>query len=257
MRLKLVILILITLTVLSGCQSQSTSTTMLPLIKPSITGLNSLEIDQTTADSIRQSMGLFLKSNPYTEYETGSQLLLYLVSSGEFGQAEIVLASGETYQADVLYAYTLMTSQRVLVAPVLVGYNCRMAAMFTSPRNILSKSNGGVTTTRTDRKTALADALMRLPRGRIFRVLAYGMVTRQGLDWKKCPSASIYPPEICPVGKQIEQLYPKQTKNFVLRLADEFPTNWLLVGWVFDEFTHDELVPGASIDVPLPELSQP
>ena len=108
-----------------------------------------------------------------------------------------------------------------------------------------------------DRQTALADAQARLPRGRIFRLLAYGMATRQGLDWKKCPSVPFFPPEICPVGELIEQLYPNQTKNFVLRLADEFPTNWLLVSWVFQEFTHDELVPGASIDVFLPELSQP
>ena len=103
MRLKLAILILITLTVLGACQRQSISTTNLPIIKPSITGLKALELDKSAADSIRQSMGLFLRSNPYTEYEAGSQLLLYLVSTGLFDQAEIRLASGETYQADVLY----------------------------------------------------------------------------------------------------------------------------------------------------------
>ena len=257
MRLKLAILILIPLIVLTACQKQSTSTPMLTMIKPSITGLKALEIDQPTADSIRQSMGLFLRSTPYTEYEAGSQLLLYLVSSGEFGQAEIMLASGETYQADVLYAYTIMTSQRVLVTPILVGLLLPDGRYVYFSEKYSFESEGGITTTNVDRQTALTDAQARLPRGRIFRLLAYDMVTRQGLDWKKCPSVSFYPPEICPVGELIEQLYPKQTKNIVLRLANEFPTNWLLVGWVFDEFTHDELVPDASIDVPLPELSQP
>ena len=257
MRLKLAVLILIGLIVLNGCQRQSISPTIPPVINPSITGLTPLEIDQPTADNIHQSMGLFLRSTPYTEYEAGSQLLLYLVSSGEFEQVEIVLASGETYQADVLYAYALMSSQRVLVAPILVGLFLPDGRYVYFSEKYSIESNSGVTTTNTDQHTALADAQRRLPRGRIFRLLAYGIATRQGLDWKKCPSQSFYPSEICAVGELIEQLYPKQTKNFVLRLADEFPTNWLAVGWVFHEFTDDELVEGASIDVPLPELSQP
>lgn len=83
------------------------------------------------------------------------------------------------------------------------------------------------------------------------------MATRQGLDWKKCPTVSFYPSEICTIGALVEQLFPNQTKTFVLRLADEFTPNWLLAGWVFQEFAPEELVPGASIDVPLPEPSQP
>ena len=257
MRSKLAILVTITLIFLSACQRQSISTTDLPIIKPSITGLKALEIDQSTVDSIRQSMGLFLRTTPYTEYEAGSQLLLYLVSTGLFDQAEIMLASGQTYLADVLYAYTLMSSQRVLVAPVLVGLFLPDDRYLYFSEEYSFESNSSVTTTSANQQTAITDAQARLPRGRILRLLAYGIATRQGLDWKKCPSVSFYPPEICPIGELIEQLYPKQTKNFVLRLADEFPTNWMLVGWVFDEFTPDELVPGASIDVPLPELSQP
>jgi hypothetical protein len=216
-----------------------------------------LEIDQPTADSIRQHISLFLKSNPYTEYESGSQLLLYLVSSGEFDQAEITIASGEIYQTDVLYAYALMNSQRVLVIPVLIGLTLPDGRYAYFSENYSFEADGGVTTLSANRETALADAQSRLPRGRIFRLLVYGMATRQGLDWKKCPSVSLYPPEICPAGELVEQLYPHQTKTFVLRLADGFPTNWLLVAWVFQEFAQGELVPGASIDVPLPELPQP
>jgi len=227
------------------------------VVDPSITGLTVPEIDQATADAIRQNMTMFLKSTPYTEFEAGSQLLLYLASSGEFGQVEITLGSGETYQADVLYAYALMSSQRVLIAPVVVGMTLPDGRYAYFSEKYSFETEESVTTTNADRETALADAQARLPRGRIFRLLAYGMATRQGSDWKKCPSVSFYPPEICPVGALVEQLYPNETKTFVLRLADEFSPNWLLVGWVFQEFAPEELVPGANIDVPLPESSQP
>ena len=40
----------------------------------------------------------------------------------------------------------------------------------------------------------------------------------------------------------------------MLRLADEFPAGWFLIGWFFKEFAPGELVPGASIDVPLPDV---
>ena len=257
MRRKLALLILIALVLLVACQEQPTPTPSIPTIEPSITGLAAREIDQPTADALRQNMALFLKSNPYTEFEAGSQLLIYLVSSGKFGQAEITLASGKIYQADVLYAYALMSSQRVLVAPVVVGLTLPDGRYAYFSEKYSFETAESVTTTSADREIALADAQARLPRGRIFRLLAYGMAARQGLDWEKCPSVSFYPPEICPVGKLVEQLFPNQTKTFVLRLADEFSPNWLLVGWVFQEFAPEELVPGASIDVPLPELSQP
>lgn len=257
MRLKLAFLTLIFVAVLAACQQQSTPPPTTRAVEPSITGLTVPEIDQTTADGIRQNMAMFLKSNPYTEFEAGNQLLLYLASSGDFGQAEITLGSGETYQADVLYAYALMSSQRVLVAPVVVGMTLPDGRYAYSSEKYSFEAEESVTTTSADRETALADAQARLPRGRIFRLLAYGMATRQGLDWKKCPSVSFYPHEICPVGALVEQLYPNETKTFVLRLADEFSPNWLLVGWVFQEFAPEELVPGASIEVPLPEPSQP
>lgn len=257
MRLKFVFFTLIFVAVLAACQRQSTSTPEPPVGEPSIAGLVTPEIDQSTADAIRQNMAIFLKPNPYTEFETGNQLLLYLVSSGEFGQAEITLGNGETYQADVLYAYTLMSSQRVLVAPVLVGMTLPGGRYAYFSEKYSFETEESVTTTSADRETVLADARARLPRGRIFRLLAYGMATRQGLDWEVCPSVSFYPPEICPVGELVEQLFPNETKTFVLRLAGEFSPNWLLAGWVFQEFAPEELVPGASIDVPLPEQSQP
>ena len=257
MRLKLAFFTLIFVAVLAACQRQSTSTPEPPVVKPSITGLTVPKIDQPTADAIRQNMAMFLKSNPYTEFEAGSQLLLYLASSGEFGQAEITLSNGEIYQADVLYAYTLMSSQRVLFAPVLIGMTLPDGRYAYFSEKYSFETEESVTTTNADRETALADAQARLPRGRIFRLLAYGIATRQGLDWKKCPTVSFYPPELCPVGALVEQLFPNQTKTFVLRLADEFSPNWLLAGWVFQEFAPEELVPGASIDVLLPEPSQP
>lgn len=257
MRRKLALLILIALVLLVACQEQPTPTPALPTVEPSITGLVAPEIDQSTADAIRQNMALFLKSNPYTEFEAGNQMLLYLASSGEFGQAEITLSNGETYQADVLYAYALMSSQRVLVAPIIIGMTLPDGRYAYFSEKYSFETEETVTTTNADRETALADAQARLPRERIFRLLAYGMATRQGLDWKKCPSVSFYPPEICPVGALVEQLFPNQTKTFVLRLADEFSPNWLLVGWAFQEFAPEELVPGASINVPLPEPSLP
>ena len=257
MRRKLFLLILISLVLLVACQEQPTPTPALPTVEPSITGLTAPKIDQSTADAIRQNMAMFLKSNPYTEFEVGNQLLLYLVSSGQFGRAEITLGSGETYQADVVYAYALMSNQRVLIAPVVVGMTLPDGRYTYFSEKYSFETEEGITTTSADRETALADAQARLPRGRIFRLLAYGMATRQGLNWNKCPSVSFYSPEICPVGALVEQLFPSQTKTFVLRLADEFSPNWLLAGWVFQEFAPEELVPGASINVPLPEPSQP
>lgn len=257
MRRKLFLLILISLVLMVACQEQPTPTPVLPTVEPSITGLVVPDIDQSTADAIRQNMAMFLHSNPYTEFDAGNQLLLYLASTGEFGQTEITLSSGETYQIDVLYAYALMSSQRVLIAPVMVGMTLPDGRYAYFSEKFSFETEESVTTTSADRETALADAQARLPRGRIFRLLTYGMATRQGLDWEKCSSISFYPPEICTVGALVEQLFPNQTKTFVLRLADEFSPNWLLAGWVFQEFAPEELVPGASIDVLLPEPSQP
>ena len=256
MRLKIPIIILIATTFLSACQGQSLSSPMVPVVKPSITGLAAQKVDQPTTDAIRQRLGPYLRSNPYTQYESGSQLLLYLVSSGEFDQAEIRLGGGETYRADVLYGYSLETSQRVLEAPVLIGLELPDGNYLYFSEKYSYETDGGITSTEVDRLTALADARSRLPRGRIFRLLVYGIATRQGLDWKECPFITFYPPEICPVGRLVEDLFPGQTRTFVQRLADEFPTNWLLVAWVFQEFDPVELVSGASIDVTLPEPSQ-
>jgi hypothetical protein len=202
-------------------------------------------------------MGIFLRVNPFTPSASGDQLLLYLVSSGEFEQAEITLESGETYQGDVLYAYALMSNLRVLSVPVLIGLQLADDRYLYFSANYAFEANGGITSMGVDRETALVDARERLPRGRIFRLLSYGMVTAQGLDWKQCPGEGLYPPEICPVGALVERLYPKQTETFVLRLSNGFPVNWFLVGWVFKEFTLVELVPGTGIDVPLAGLSQP
>jgi hypothetical protein len=256
-RLKLAFLTLIFVVVMAACQQPSTPTPTASTVELSITGLTVPEIDQPTADAIRRNMALFLKSNPYTKFEAGNQLLLYLVSTGEFGQAEITLSNGENYQADVLYAYTLMSSQRVLIAPVLVGMTLPDSRYVYFSEKFSFETEESVTTTSADRETALADAQTRLPRGRIFHLLAYGMATPQELDWEICPSISFYPPEICPVGELVELLFPNQTKTFVLRLADEFSPNWLLAGWVFQEFAPAELVPGAIIDVPLPATTQP
>jgi hypothetical protein len=256
-RLKLFSPILFALILLVSCQKQPTPADTTPTIEPSITGQAAPEIDQATAEAIRQHMAVFLRSDPYTQYSEGSQLLLYLVSSGEFSQATITLPGGEAYQADVLYVYALMRSQRVLIVPIAIGMTLSDGTYAYFSENYAFEIDGGVITTSAGREAALTDARERLPRGRIFRLLAYGLATREGLDWQSCSSVSLYPPEICPVGELIEQLYPNQTKTFVLGLADEFPRKWLLVGWVFQEFSQSELVLGLSINVPLPEPSQP
>jgi hypothetical protein len=256
-RIKQSIFFLITLAFLSACKNESMTATRQPMSKPSVTGLTSVEIDQPSAVLIRQHMGMFLNSNPYTEYAAGSQLLIYLVSSGAFDQAQVTLEGGETYQLDVLYAYALMSTQKVLTAPVLIGMVLPDDTYAYFSKNYSLDVLGSITTTSADRETALVDARARLPRGRIFRLLAYGIATRAALDWNKCPSVPFYPQEICSIGELIEQLNPNQTKTFVLHLADEFPTSWLLVGWFFQEFAPDELVPGTIINVPLQELIQP
>lgn len=255
MRLKLALFTLgFIATFLAACQKQLTTPTPIPVTEPFITGLIAPEFDQTTSDAVRRQMGQYLKVNTFTEYEAGSQLLLYLVSSGEFDQAKITLGSEETYHADVLYAYTLMSNQRVLVVPVVIGLTLSDGQYAYFSENVTTETETGETT-RLDRETALTDANVRLPRGRIFRLLAYSMVNRQGLDWQQCSSLSFYPPEICPIGELVEQLFPNQTKTFVLRLSDEFSPGWLLIGWFFQEFAPEEMSPGTPIDVLLPTLT--
>lgn len=63
MRRKLALLILIALVLLVACQEQPTPTPAIPAVEPSITGLAVPEIDQATADAIRQNMALFLRAH--------------------------------------------------------------------------------------------------------------------------------------------------------------------------------------------------
>jgi hypothetical protein len=69
---------------------------------------------------------------------------------------------------------------RVLVVPVLIGITLPDGyyAYFSEKYSFETAEN--VTTTTADRETTLADAQARLPHGRIFRLLAYGMATHQG-----------------------------------------------------------------------------
>jgi hypothetical protein len=252
MRVKYFVLILILPALLVACQGQPISTALPPQVTASISGVEVKQVDPDTSQEIRQRMGIFLSSNPYTQFKSVGQLLLYLVSSGEFGQAEISLDNGKTSQADVLYAYALMRSQRVLVAPVMIGLQLPDGTYLYFSQNYAFQSDGGILSIGLDRQAALQDAGERLQKGHIFRLLAYGMATPQGLDWEKCPSVAFYPPAICLIGELVEQLYPGQTKSFILRLSDGFPDGWLLTGWVFQEFAPEELVRGTSIDIPLP-----
>jgi hypothetical protein len=252
MRVKYFVPILILPALLAACQGQPATTPLPPQITASITGLEVKQVDPDTSQEIRQRMGIFLSANPYSHFESGGQLLLYLVSSGEFSQAEITLDNLKIYQADVLYAYALMRSQRVLVAPVMIGLQLPDGTYLYFSQNYAFQSDGGILSVDLDRQAALRDAGERLQKGHIFRLLAYGMATPQGLDWDKCPSVALYPRVICPVGELVEQLYPGQTNSFVLRLSDGFPDGWLLIGWVFQEFAPEELVWGSSIDIPLP-----
>jgi hypothetical protein len=201
-------------------------------------------------------MGIYLQTNPYTQFQAGSQLLVYLVSSGKFDQAKISLGRGETYQGDIVSAYALMSNQRVLGVPVLIGLQLPDGGYIYFSFNYSFEEHGGIFSMSAMRQAALADARERLPRGRIFRLLAYGMVSRQNLDWHICPYGTLYPRQICPVGELVDQLYPDQTKAFVLRLSDGFPINWMLVGWVFKEFSPEELLPGSPIDLPLTGVTQ-
>ena len=60
MRLKIAFLTLIFVVVLAACQQQSTPALEPPVVEPSIAGLAIPEIDQPTADAIRQNMAMFL-----------------------------------------------------------------------------------------------------------------------------------------------------------------------------------------------------
>lgn len=257
MRFTIAVFILLTAVLLSACRIDPTPTIARPEAEPSISGLKTIEVDQGTADSVRRYIGLYVRSNPYHPYENGSQLLLYLVSSGELGQAEITLEDGHIYQADVLYAYSVMTSQRVISVPVHIGLSMADGSFIYFSESYANQTGEKTIWADVPRDTALADVERRLPRGRIFRLLAYGLVTPRGQNWEKCPSVSLYPPEICPIGRIVESLNLGQTQSFVLGLSDGFSKNWLAVGWVFQEFDPNDLVAGAGVDVPLPDPAQP
>jgi hypothetical protein len=114
--LKLVILILISLAILITCQGRPSLTILKPVVEPFIIDLAKHEIDQSTVDASRQRMVFFLVSNPYTEYDTGSQLNLYLSSSRQFEQPEFTLVSGENYQSQFFYQLrSASTSVRCLL----------------------------------------------------------------------------------------------------------------------------------------------
>jgi len=252
MCVKSLVLILIIPSLLAACRAGPSATALPTATTPSITGLQACQVDTETSRVIQQGMGMFLASNPYTQFEAGGQLLLYLVSSGEFGQARITLEDGSVYQADVLYAYALTLSQRVLAVPIAIGLQLPDAGYLYFSQEHAFQANGGIYSTDLDQQAALHDAQVRLPRGRILRLLAYGMVTPHGLDWDECPSTALYPQAVCELGQLVEELYPGQARSFVLRLSDGLPASWLAVGWVFQEFSPGELVQGASLDIPLP-----
>lgn len=252
MRFKSIFILGILILVLSGCKNQAQPTTPPPKNEITITGLNNPKVTAGTRDAIRQNMALFLKTSPYTEFEAGAQLVFYLVSSGEFGQTNISLSNGNSYLADVLYAYSLMSNQRVMIIPVVVGMSLTNGQYAYFSEKYAFDQTGGVVSTSTDQESALADARQRLPRGRIFRLIAYGMVSPQELLWDQCKDKSFMPEDVCQVGEAVEQLNLGVTKLFLLRTADNFPEDWLLVGWVFQEFTVEELAPGVSPDVALP-----
>ena len=157
-RKKQSIFILILLAILTACRKDPQPTATLPVITPSVTGLSSIEIDGFTRDSIRDHLSAFLNTSPYTKYEAGGQLLNYLVSSGEFAKAEVTLESGETIQADVIYAYTLMSTGKVLVAPVLVGLSLPDGTYAYFSENYSLDPQGNSIPAVVDRETALADA---------------------------------------------------------------------------------------------------
>jgi len=251
-RNKLIFLLITLGLVLPGCKSMPSPINTPAVSPPAVRGLVLPKVSSGVRDAIRQDMALFLNANPYTEFEVGAQLIFYLVSSGEFGQAEITLENGETVLADVLYTYALMSNQRVLAVPVTIGMLQPDGQYAYFSEKFAFDHDEGVISTSIDRETALEDARQRLPRERIFRLIAYGMVSPQELLWNQCRSKSFMPEDVCQAGEIVEQLHPGATKLFVLRTADRFPEDWLLLGWVFQEFAVEELAPGISPDVILP-----
>jgi hypothetical protein len=107
------------------------------------------------------------------------------------------------------------------------------------------------------REEALADARQRVPRGRVFLLLAEGGVSADGLDWEAClqymHDFRRYPIEICQIGAALDRAYPGVLASFIQKSASTFPYNWLLTGWFFQELDPVNN-PDVQTDVLLPNL---
>ena len=71
--------------------------------------------------------------------------------TGLFGQAEITLSSGKNYQPDMRYAYVLLSNQRMLVVPGLVGMSLPDVRFACFSEKYSFKTAESVTTTSADR----------------------------------------------------------------------------------------------------------
>lgn len=207
-------------------------------------------LDTTLERSVLEALFPYLQEPTY-HFEGGSSWLLQtVVSSGVFTTTQTTLASGETLTLDLVQAFTVMRPGKVLELPVIIGIQApgRPYAYFSDLfyYDHLYQINPPDYPTR---QAALEDARGRLPRGRVFLLIAEGGVTPEGLDWQDCLTYLSdfrgYPTEICQVGEALERAHPRQMASFIQKSVYSFPASWQLAGWFFQE-----LKPGDSPDFP-------
>jgi hypothetical protein len=207
-------------------------------------------LDSSLEGAVLEALFPYLQEPAY-HFEGGSSWLLQtVVSSGVFSATQTTLPSGEEVILDLVQAYTVMRPGKVVELPVVIGLQAagRPYAYF-SDLYFYDRLYQFDPPAYPTRQEALADARERLPRGRVFLLLAEGGVSPEGLNWEQYAQTLSgfrkYPTEICQVGESLEAAYPGQTAAFIQKSAYSFPAAWQLAGWFFQE-----LNPGDSPDFP-------
>jgi hypothetical protein len=234
--------------------TQTKPTTLPPTVTPEPTPV----LDTALERAVLEALFPYLKESTLQAEGGNSWLMETAVSSGVFRATHFNLDSGLDVTLDILQAYVLMRPGKVLEVPMVIGFQSQeQPYAYFSDLYFYQNLYQIPSPAYPSREEALADAKLRLPRGRIFLLTAEGGVSAEGLDWEAClpymRDFRRYPAEICQIGAAMEQTYPGQLASFVQKFASSFPTSWLLAGWFFQELNPQDN-PDIQTDIDLPTI---
>lgn len=230
------------------------SPTRTPLPPATPTPHFSGEVPKDVHQAVLAGLELFDVEIAYGQDQQGAWLQVYpLVSSGEFQTRTVTLEEGVAV-ADVMIAYDHTAANTVVAVPVAIGVQMPGGEyIYLSQEHIAAQyeKDGAANPYLAERSAALADATVRLPRGRLFVLTIFDFVSRVRVEWSQCPDkAYLKPPmSLCRAGAAMDGRYESITHMFIARVEEKLPPDWFLVGWVFQEF---DPVQDSAPNIPLP-----